>query len=232
LSRHLTAGRCVAVSTDTLRTASVSPGRSATLSVSTWTAQQARKLVMDLAAWIGSFRFLIRDRDTKFTGMFDNVFVSQGVTGGEDAPAGASGELLCEIWIRTVRPEWTDRMLIYVKSISACAAGPTRGTTTIIGRTSPGVSGHPITTSRSSYRLMRRSGAGRCCRLLAAYTRPPPGVDLGLANPLAQRLSVAMPTLAAFDRIVAYSGPLSPRCSATKRTARSRELSRVLLRHG
>jgi hypothetical protein len=38
--------------------------------------RRAAHPTMDLAARTGSFRLLIRDRDTKFAGMLDNVFVS------------------------------------------------------------------------------------------------------------------------------------------------------------
>jgi putative transposase len=44
-----------------------------------WTVQQARNLLMDVADRIGSLRFLIRNRDARFTAAFDTVFVSAGV---------------------------------------------------------------------------------------------------------------------------------------------------------
>src|ERR1035437_6326633 len=41
--------------------------------------QVARNLAGDLAEHARSFRFLIRDRDAKFTASFDEVFVSEGI---------------------------------------------------------------------------------------------------------------------------------------------------------
>jgi hypothetical protein len=44
-----------------------------------WATQQPRNLLIDLDEHVHRSRFLIRDRDTKFTAAFDTVFAAAGI---------------------------------------------------------------------------------------------------------------------------------------------------------
>lgn len=77
-----------------------------------WVAQQARNLLMDLGDRVASFRFLIRDRNAKFTDVFDAVFTSEGIRILRTPVRAPRVNAIAERWIGTVRRELLDRMLI------------------------------------------------------------------------------------------------------------------------
>jgi putative transposase len=80
-----------------------------------WVAQQARNLILDLGERTGQFRLLIRDRDTKYTTMFDEVFTEEGIEVLRSPPQAprANAYAYAERWVRTVRRECLDQLLIY-----------------------------------------------------------------------------------------------------------------------
>jgi putative transposase len=67
---------------------------------------------MGISGPIGQLKFLLRDRDTKFTKAFDAVFAAEGIRILLTPVRAPQANAFAERWVGTVRRELLDRLLI------------------------------------------------------------------------------------------------------------------------
>jgi transposase InsO family protein len=75
-----------------------------------WLTQKARNLGLDFSD--SGVRFLIRDRDSKYSGAFDEVFRSEGIRIVKTPVQAPKANAIAERFVRTVRSECLDWLLI------------------------------------------------------------------------------------------------------------------------
>jgi putative transposase len=81
-----------------------------------WVTQQARNLLLALEEQGRRVRFLVRDRDAKFCRAFDDVFGSEDVDVLVTPVQAPDANAFAERWVRTVRAECLDWLLIVGRS--------------------------------------------------------------------------------------------------------------------
>ena len=77
-----------------------------------WVTQVARNFAAELEEAGRRLRFLVRDRDTKFTASFDHIFASIGAETILTPVRSPTANAFAERWVRTVREDCLDHLLV------------------------------------------------------------------------------------------------------------------------
>ncbi|HYY78032.1 MAG TPA: hypothetical protein VFD04_02435, partial [Actinomycetes bacterium] len=97
-----------------------------------WVTQQARNLLMVLPD--SAQRYLLRDRDAKFTRAFDEVFQSVGAEVLRTPVQAPNANAYAERWVATVRAECLDWLLTVGEGTWSRSCASTSGITTSTAR--------------------------------------------------------------------------------------------------
>ena len=89
-----------------------------------WVTQVARNFASDLEEAGRRFRFLIRDRDTKFTRSFDEVFTSIGIETIATPVRSPRAIAYAERFVRTIRQECLDHLLVVSRGTPRVGTSP------------------------------------------------------------------------------------------------------------
>jgi transposase InsO family protein len=81
---------------------------------SAWVTQQARNL--SITGRLEERHILLRDRDSKFSGPFDEVFRTEGLTVVKTPVRAPRANAFAERWVGTARTECLDHVLIFDRS--------------------------------------------------------------------------------------------------------------------
>jgi hypothetical protein len=135
----------------------------------TWVSQQARNLLMTLDDREQPRRFLIHDRDAKFTGGCDHVLQSEGIAVIRTPVQAPNANAHAERWVGTVRRECLDRLLIlsrrqlehvlriYTRHLQpASATSGTHTSTTRAGRQERDIASSATLCAAQAHRSARR----------------------------------------------------------------------------
>ena len=108
-----------------------------------WVTQVARNFTSEIEDTGRRFRFLIRDRDTKFIASFDAVFASIGVEAIKTPVRSPRANAFAERFVRTIRTECLDQLLIFSRShleaVVAAYLHHQRGEAAPVARSGPAV---------------------------------------------------------------------------------------------